>query len=658
MGNALIKVTLDGLSGDYRVDLHFEQGGAWTAAPIASTDLPNDLDVGDVPAVLPPGSIKDGISAFVRTNNQSPHFPVIGEYLGKLLLRGPVEQQWGQAVVERTLLQIEPDELRLLPWELMESDRTVRFLQPDYPFMRLRPLPAPRDVHDDVPHWLPIRVLVVEGERLDAIATLTEIHAIKAALGGSNGRIEAEFLTSPEPEELQDTCERFRPHIFHFIGHGETVPGGTESALRLRTWYLTETFIRSLLKPVPRVAILNACRSGQVGVPGRVEDVRALTDAFLERGAAAVVGMQDDIRGSAAALFGGRFYRSLAKGESIEVAVTEARKALYTATGYAKGERDWLLPSLTLRVPPQRVLVTTPEVTADLSSYIEQRFEALIGAFVNRTSERHRLVNRIDPDPDARPENLLLVIGDSDMGKTGLLHWLRRRCALRGRRVKYVDFKGGGNLDFLQALYAIRDRPEDMPNPNESVSSAFNRFNHDLTFFEQGKVPEETPERPPAIHPAPCPYKLGAGPVNLIDRVFQSFRDCLGEATADEPLVLILDHLKDLMETDFKQHLYPRLIRHVADGELPNVRLVIALSSQQTQDYWPREGGGLQVNVRFMEQDRFGSLAEDVLLSLGRSVCQQDKEVLSTVRGWLPANEPWTPRHLWLLAQMAAGKRG
>jgi hypothetical protein len=121
--------------------------------------------------------------------------------------------------------------------------------------------------------------------------------------------------------------------------------------------------------------------------------------------------------------------------------------------------------------------------------------------------------------------------------------------------------------------------------------------------------------------------------------------------------VLILDHLKDLMETDFKQHLYPRLIRHVADGDLPNVRLVIALSSQQAQEYWPRDGGGLVVNVPFMEQDRFGSLAEDVLLSLGRPVCQQDMEALSTMSKWVTDNKPWMPKSLWWLAQMA-GKRG
>ena len=104
-----------------------------------------------------------------------------------------------------------------------------------------------------------------------------------------------------------------------------------------KNWLLTSQYVRDLLRPAPRVAVMNACRSGEVA------DVRSLTEAFLAGGTAAVLGMQGDIRGTSAAKFGGELYQALAEGKQIDEAVTRARQDLYVAVGVALQGRDWFL---------------------------------------------------------------------------------------------------------------------------------------------------------------------------------------------------------------------------------------------------------------------------------------------------------------------------
>ncbi|MET0133692.1 MAG: CHAT domain-containing protein [Kibdelosporangium sp.] len=634
MCNALVTVAQDRAGNGYQVDLQLSVHGVWPDEPVASCALPADLDVGDVPAVLAGDGIRDAICEHLSDHPESQDLAAIGVYLGRLLFRDDVLDCWQQAGPERTFLRIEPPELRLLPWELMNSGVHV-FIKKG--FVRVR-----HPMADTEMLMPPVRVLVVVGEEDSGIGTDMELRAVKKVLVGAEGRIEAEFLFAPSQQELLEVYGRVAPHVFHFIGHGDRMAADDEPALMVGPdrWPLTAEYIRNALEPAPRVAILNACRSGQV------EDVRALTDAFLDCGAGAVLGMQGDIRGQAAALFGGKLYEQLAAKASIDRAVAQARRAVFAATGSTHKARDWVLPSLTLQCPPDQVLAAQSPISPEDLTGIDQRLRSWVQTFVNRVEERHQLAAGIDPEPGARPSRVLLLVGDADTGKSSLLHWLRRRCALRGRRVRYVDLKGDSVLDYLQTLYAIRDQGEDIPRLAPAAAAAFDRFNYDLTFIEKGMFPEEPSGelRPPSVPPSPPSPKDGA--VDLVKRVFQSFREALCLAAADRPLILILDHLDGVVANDLQKYLLPELVRFVVLGEIPNVRLVIALTREEHKSFWPLDGGGLPVDVGLINHDKFQTLAEDLMLALGESLCAEDQDLIRMVAPRFTGGGKWSPTRL------------
>jgi hypothetical protein len=641
--DALIEITQPGQGADYRVDLYLGDDGVWPAEPTASDTVPADLAAASLPVPSTGATASDAIVGFLHANPESQAFADLGLHLGRLLLPPNVREHWSRPGVKRTFLCL-PPALRRLPWESARSAHAL-FVQPDQPFIRLhRRVPG----DDPIAESLPIRVLVVRGDDDDDIGSRAEIREIKRVVGGAPGRIEAEFLSRPTESDLKSAYRRVVPHVLHFIGHGTRKASTGQPALRIvppgrEAWLLTPTYIGDLLsRPAPRLAILNACRSGETA------DAVALTDVFLDSGAAAVVGMQGDIRGTAAALFGGSLYRALLANAPVDRAVATAREAVYADTGVSDGARDWILPSLTLRVRPDDVL---PDLSATgaRAVRIEQQFEKEVGAFVNRVHERHKLLKGVDPGVGEPLEPLLLVVGESQVGKTRLLNWLRRRCAVRGRRVKYVSFDRPNpvevlgdrpaRFDFLEVLYAIRDVAEDLPNLPEGVASAFDRFNHDVVHLAEGRLPPDPPV--PTPEPARWP-RLTGGTSHHVAATFESFRACLGRAAQPEPLLLVFDHVGNVLDSAFRQQLYDHLIRHVADGELPNLSLVVVMTNEQFATHWPELGGGTRVDLDRIEAEEFSALAEDVVLAVGRSIGDPHVQLIEAI-GKGVATGKWSP---------------
>ncbi|MCE6998160.1 CHAT domain-containing protein [Saccharothrix sp. S26] len=642
--DALIEITQSGRDADYRVDLYLGDDGVWPPEPTATQTVPVDLDLGALPAPLVrSATVADAVVGFLHANEESQAFTEVGQHLGRLLLPPGVREHWSRPGVERTFLCLAPG-LRRLPWESVRCARAL-FTQPDHPVVRVhRRVP----VDDPVADSLPIRVLVVRGDDDESIGARDEIREIKRVVGGAPGRIEAEFLSRPTESDLNAAYERVKPHVLHFIGHGTRKASTGQVALRIAprgrdTWLLTPNYIADVLsRPAPRLAILNACRSGETA------DSVALTDVFLDSGAAAVIGMQGDIRGTAAALFGGELYRALLDNDPVDRAVAKARDAVYQHSGVSDGARDWILPSLTSRVRPDDVL---PDLSATgaRAVRIEQQFENEVGAFVNRVHERHKLLKGVDPGAGEPLEPLLLVVGESQVGKTRLLNWLRRRCAVRGRRVKYVSFDRPSRVDllgdrparfdFLEVLYAIRDVAEDLPNPPEGVASAFDRFNHDVVHLAEGRLPPDPPV--PTPEPARWPRMTG-GTSHHVAATFESFRACLGRAAQPEPLLLVFDHVGNVLDSAFRQQLYDHLIRHIADGEVRNLSLVVVMTNEQIATHWPERGGGTRVDLDRIEAEEFPALAEDVVLAVGRSIRGPHLQLIEAIGAGV-ATGKWSP---------------
>ena len=593
-----------------------------------SASIPADLDVTGAPDVLSKGAVDEAVRAFITENEESNDFASIGEYLGGLLLRDEVGERWTELREQNaegllTLLDIDPPHLRLIPWELMSRDQGRLFLDETAVFARADKLRA-----DEAQELVPLRVLVVEGRRDDGIGTATEMRGIKSALPDFRGRIDAEFLCEPTRDELTSAFRRVRPHILHFMGHGVRDPATKQVALQVGEWSLTRQYIMdSFLSPSPRLVVLNACRSGEV------DDVRSLTEALLARGAAAVVAMQGDVRGEAAGRFGSELYRGLATGKRVDQAVAGARRAVLIEGGNDQA-RDWCLASLTLRVPPDQVLPLVYCISEDERELVERDLFEPIKLLVDRTEQRWKLAEAADPD-EGSPERLVLLVGDIRLGKTALVTWIRMRCALRGRRVRYVSFKGEDNLNFVHALRVIEETPDDVASL-AGPADAFDRFNYDVEFLVKGKIPPEPSGALPRTFPKiPRTLLLGGG---NDERILESFRDALRKTTEKRPLMLVLDDIGMIGKSDFQTWFYPHLIQRIADGDPSNVRLLIVLSHDDKRDYWPSESTlGKEVEVGLIPVSDYEMCAEDLILALG-----QKFSALHAVTG----SDPWAVRNL------------
>jgi AraC-like DNA-binding protein len=67
-----------------------------------------------------------------------------------------------------------------------------------------------------------LRVLIVVGNDPadDMIQAEDELLAIEAAAQSKNDEVLLRALIRPKPEDIKEALLKFRPHIFHFIGHG------------------------------------------------------------------------------------------------------------------------------------------------------------------------------------------------------------------------------------------------------------------------------------------------------------------------------------------------------------------------------------------------------------------------------------------------------
>jgi hypothetical protein len=645
VGVEIVRIRVAREEGDYRVHLLSGAAGDVGAGDPAAT-IPGDLDTGDAPEIFEPPVDAAKIRAYVQDNPESKEFGRIGDYLGKLLLPDPVGAGWDarrQASEEGlcTLLEIDPD-LRFVPWELARRQGRRLFLDQKAAFARVGEFKE-----DSTDLIAPLRLLVVAGEDSEPLGTATEMRGIRAALPDFCGRIDAEFLTAPTRQDLIDALQRVRPHIFHFMGHGMHDSG--EPALTLSGWVLTRQFVFDSFTPVPRLVVLNACRSGAAAPEGlSADEVGALSDAFLSQGAVAVVAMQGDVRGRAAGLFGAGLYRGLARGP-VDQAVAAARSAVVNADGNEIA-RDWCLPALTLNVHPERVLPLTFGIPDDELAHVERKLFLPIRLFVDRTQKRWELAGAVDPDAGS-PEPVVLVTGELEAGKTWLVNWLRARCALRGRRVRYVDFKGPNNLNFVRTLAAIRDTPEDVPCLAAPAIRAFDRFNYDLGFLMTGQKPPEPAAELPTAPPPITEDALPGG--ESAEHILASFRAALEAATETRPLTLILDHVGGILKADFHTWIYPFLISEIAANRPPNVHLIIVLSKEESRDFWPSDAPPVNsvITLDLMETDEFPELAEEILLAYAKDVEADDSVLIASIRAYV--KKPWSPKQLQNVVSIA-----
>lgn len=621
----------------YPVQLFFDDGAeGWLERPLAKINIPEDLSVPnppDDPISKKPIDGREIREAFIKETGESARFSRWGTYLHQLLFQEPLAKEWkrlrglypgeipDKSEGLRAILDIQSDTLRWLPWELLvEPPEAPLFFDPANPFSR-----GALDKELDVKTFTwPIHVLIVVGskETDEKINAQQELEAIQNAFIKSPLPIDWYVCCRPTKAELIELIAKYKPQIFHFIGHGEESAGGY-SFLELNDkkggptpdeWSDEEIIID--LKPwQPRFAFLNACRTSSTDMQENSWD---LARAFAKAGVPAVLGMQADIKGDAAAEFSRKLYLSMLQGTPLDRALAEARAAVKTQSSIR--QRDWALATLYLQQLPEQILGMTPPIDKEKS----EKFKAdgrlkKTNDFVGRLKQRRRLWHGVDQVIDREEEfnSAFIVVGNDQMGKTSLVQASLRVCALRQRQISYVDIGYESTKDFLDILEAIRKGdPESSdiicaPLPDEPFAYFDEKFNY-LKLLTKTEALTQL-----------------AADSNLCEQFFNAYKDALIAIAVKEPLILVLDHLNVEWKT-FNSVLVKYLLAPIAKDQLPRCRLVVACS---VEDFEKRLSQDL---IDAAQVVSVGAWKPEKYVPLMRQIClyndiKLDTEVESTI---------------------------
>ncbi|MCF2533284.1 CHAT domain-containing protein [Yinghuangia soli] len=261
----------------------------------------------------------------------------------------------------RVVLRVHPPELARLPWEFLFDSGQDGYLCLDTPLIRY-PYALPPTVPLQASGPLRILCMAARPEDRAHLAAEAELDRLRTALADlvDAGLVE---LGRVPGETWRDLRDALRPggaggtgaaggpwHVFHFVGHGGfdsssqegTIAlagerGGTQ-ALRAEQLAILLAGHRSL-----RLAVLNACETGRAAP---VDPFSSVAGSLMRRGLPAVLAMQFPITDASAVECSRTFYEALARQLPVDLAVTEARQAIWMAH---PGSLEWGTPVLYMR---------------------------------------------------------------------------------------------------------------------------------------------------------------------------------------------------------------------------------------------------------------------------------------------------------------------
>jgi hypothetical protein len=256
----------------------------------------------------------------------------------------------------------EAPELINLPWEYLFDPAFQRFyaLSADTPVVRFMNLP---DRAGSVTVQPPLKVLVMLAAPSDypLLDVEAEWSRLKQALDPLEvkGLLQVERIDQATLPVLQQKLRQKDYHVFHFIGHGtfdeetklgalvfETDDGSGQlvDSRQLSTMLYDEKSLR--------LVVLNACQGGQTWANNPFGGV---AQGLVQQSIPAVVAMQFAVTDQAAIAFSQGFYGALADFSPIDMAVSEARKAMF----FAGNAVEWGTPVFYLRAANAQIFNST-----------------------------------------------------------------------------------------------------------------------------------------------------------------------------------------------------------------------------------------------------------------------------------------------------------
>lgn len=217
-----------------------------------------------------------------------------------------------------------------LPWEFLYYPEKETFLGShpkltlSYGYFGDQTIPHERYCEDD----LPLRILFVHTHPtdLDGIGVFPVRSGIQSLINLDYEFIEIE---NKSISTLREAIDKYRPHVFHFLGHGQFEKESGEFALLGKEskalWYDSQSFNEFFRSWRPNLIVLQCCQSGDES------NLISFTGgaAWLARNyVPAIIAMRYPFTQGTGWIFFTSMYKAIAEHQSIDVAVQLGRRAL------------------------------------------------------------------------------------------------------------------------------------------------------------------------------------------------------------------------------------------------------------------------------------------------------------------------------------------
>lgn len=284
-----------------------------------------------------------------------------GERLFRAVFRGEIGDLFLQSLSRvsadghglRIRLRINPRDrslagLQQIPWELLYRPETEDFLALSHRTPIVRSLDVQRS---SAPSRVkpPLRILIATAQQpaYGALDLAGELSGLSTALR-TNPSIEIQVVEQADSGALRKALIQTPFHVLHYMGHGVFDPTTGQGALLFAgagglAEAVTGRHLATKIKDFAslRLVVLNACRTALANVEGTAGPFAGVATALVLGGVPAVVAMRSSIADLHAVAFSAAFYDRLARGMTLEEAVTEGRQAIYSISPEGA---DWTIP--------------------------------------------------------------------------------------------------------------------------------------------------------------------------------------------------------------------------------------------------------------------------------------------------------------------------
>jgi hypothetical protein len=346
-------------------DLEFRESGTGFVAEVRSPvgEGRTEFDLPFAPLALENFILKVGRPRRQVRRAGSPELQVARDMGGQLfdaVFTGEVGARFAASVREahhqqarlRIRLQLErAPALMDIPWEFLRDASLNRFLAlsketPIVRYIAVGERPRPLLVKP------PLRLLALVSSPKDqsSLDVEQEWGNLRKALRDLEvrGAVIVERVR-PTLEELRGALQRTGFHMFHFIGHGAFDERSQEGVLLFedesrKAKPVRAEHLATLLHDhrTMQLVTLNSCEGARTS---RSDPFAGTAQSLVQGGIPAVVAMQFEITDSAAITLARELYTAIATGHSIDAALGEARKAIFTDSN----DLEWATPVLFLR---------------------------------------------------------------------------------------------------------------------------------------------------------------------------------------------------------------------------------------------------------------------------------------------------------------------